>query len=76
MSQLPILDAKGLHCPLPVLKAKQRLQQLKSGEQLLILATDQGALNDFKVFCRKHCHQLLQINLQAGELQFLIQKGE
>jgi len=47
------LDARGLQCPLPLLKAKQQLNRMAAGEQLRVLATDPGSLRDFQVFCQQ-----------------------
>jgi tRNA 2-thiouridine synthesizing protein A len=46
-----LLDAKGLSCPLPVLRARKAMKQLAPGEVLEVLATDPGAVEDFKAFC-------------------------
>ncbi len=53
------VDARGLQCPMPLLKAKRALNELASGERLRILATDQGSLRDFKVFSEQSGHALI-----------------
>lgn len=47
-----ILDARDLRCPLPLLKAKQALRAMESGQRLQVLATDSGSVQDFQSFCR------------------------
>lgn len=47
------VDARGLNCPLPILKAKKALAQLQSGQLLQVLTTDPGALRDFEAFARQ-----------------------
>ena len=54
------LDARGLHCPLPILKAKKALATLDSGQVLRVDTTDPGAPYDFRVFARQTGHALLQ----------------
>ena len=53
------LDATGLQCPMPLLKAKRALNTLDAGQRLRVLATDQGSLRDFEVFARQSGHRLL-----------------
>jgi tRNA 2-thiouridine synthesizing protein A len=53
------LDVRGLNCPLPILRAKKALIELKSGKVLRILATDPGSVKDFEAFARQTGNQLL-----------------
>ena len=53
------LDTRGLVCPLPVLKARKRLQSLASGSILRVLSDDAGSLADFRHFCTEQQHELL-----------------
>ncbi|MGE5451612.1 MAG: sulfurtransferase TusA family protein [Acidobacteriota bacterium] len=53
------LDARGLTCPLPILKAKKALSDMHSGEVLKVLATDPGSLRDFQAFARQTGNDLL-----------------
>jgi len=48
-----VLDAKGLNCPLPILKAKKALKTLENGQVLEVLSTDPGSVADFSAFCRR-----------------------
>ena len=54
------LDAKGLSCPLPVLRARKSLRQVAPGGLLCILATDGAAPEDFAAFCRETGHELVE----------------
>jgi len=54
------LDASGLHCPLPLLKARQALRELQAGETLLVVATDAGSWRDFAAFSEQSGHTLLE----------------
>ena len=67
-----VLDAKGLLCPLPVLKARRALKGLKQGDTLEILATDKGAVKDFEAFCRTTGHQLVEWHDEDGVFRFVI----
>lgn len=53
------LDARGLVCPLPILKAKKALNDLVSGQVLKVIATDPGSERDFQAFCRQTGNELL-----------------
>lgn len=69
------LDATGLLCPLPVLKARKVLKKMDAGAVLEILATDPGAVADFQSFCEAQGHVLVETS-QDGEIyRFLIQRG-
>ena len=60
------LDATGLKCPLPVLKARKAMKELKAGGVLRVLATDPGAVKDFEHFCKTTGAHLLDCQEQAG----------
>ena len=68
------LDTCGLSCPLPLLKAKQALNRMASGEQLRVLATDQGSWRDFEVFAEQSGHRLLEREEVDGVYCYLLQK--
>jgi tRNA 2-thiouridine synthesizing protein A len=53
------LDARGLNCPLPILRAKKALADMQSGQVLKIVATDPGSVKDFEAFCKQTGHTLL-----------------
>jgi tRNA 2-thiouridine synthesizing protein A len=69
-----ILDARGLNCPMPVLRANRALRGLQAGEKLRVLATDRAAIGDFRAFCRETGHQLLAFSEEAGTLSFTIRR--
>jgi len=68
------LDTRGLDCPLPLLKAKQALNRLASGEQLRVLATDPGSQRDFRVFAEQSGHALLSSETRDGEFIYVLRK--
>ena len=70
-----VLDAKGLNCPLPILKAKKALGALPTGGTLEVLATDPGSVNDFASFCNQTGHTLLSSGQSGRQFEFLIRKS-
>jgi TusA-related sulfurtransferase len=54
------LDTRGLNCPLPILKAKKALADMRSGEVLKVLATDPGSMRDFQAFARQTGNELVE----------------
>jgi tRNA 2-thiouridine synthesizing protein A len=70
-----VLDAKGLNCPLPILKAKKALKSLESGQTLEILSTDPGSVADFAAFCRITGNELVEQSDDAGVWTYLIRKA-
>jgi tRNA 2-thiouridine synthesizing protein A len=74
MADPVILDAKGLKCPLPVLKARKAMRDLPEGGVLRVIATDPGAARDFEHFCSVTGHQLLARHEAEGVLTFDIRK--
>lgn len=75
--QLPIdVDARGLSCPMPLLKARKALATASPGQRIVVTATDRGAERDFRAYCERAGHQLLSIEWQGGELRVeLIRAG-
>ena len=71
------IDTCGLLCPLPVLKARKRLQAMEQGQVLTMLADDPAALVDVPHFCSEQGHELLSEETAAdGVMQFRIRKGD
>ena len=66
------LDAKGLNCPLPILKARKALKEVPADGTLEILATDPGSVADFEAFCRQTGNELLEHSEADGIYRFLI----
>jgi tRNA 2-thiouridine synthesizing protein A len=70
-----VLDAKGLLCPLPVLKARKAMQEVAPGGLLRVLATDKGAVKDFAAFCNTTGHTLVASDEKDGVFIFDIRKS-
>ena len=68
------LDAKGLSCPLPILKTKKALNDLLSGQVLKILATDPGAVKDMQAFARQTGHVLAESTADGRTFVFFMRK--
>ncbi len=68
------LDARGLNCPLPILKAKKALAELESGQVLRIVATDPGSVRDFQAFAKQTGNALLSHVQNGTEFTFLMQR--
>ena len=68
------LDAKGLNCPLPILKARKALKDVPAGGTLEILATDPGSVADFEAFCRTTGNEILEQSEEGGVYRFLLRK--
>jgi tRNA 2-thiouridine synthesizing protein A len=66
------LDAKGLNCPLPILKAKKALTALPPGATLEVLATDPGAVKDFQAFARTTGHELIESTTEGNVFRFVL----
>ena len=69
------LDARGLNCPLPILRAKKTMNGMNSGEILKIVATDPGSVKDFEAFCRATGNELVESGEDGGIFKFLLKKG-
>jgi tRNA 2-thiouridine synthesizing protein A len=75
MESNQILDARGLNCPLPILRTKKSLASLQSGETLKVVATDPGSLKDMVAFCTQTGNTLLSSQQSGGDFEFLIRKA-
>jgi tRNA 2-thiouridine synthesizing protein A len=69
------LDASGLNCPLPILRAKKAINKLDSGQVLRIIATDPGSVKDFEAFCKQTGNELTDSGTEGEKFTFLIKKG-
>ncbi len=69
------LDARGLNCPLPILRTRKSMNTLQSGQILKVIATDPGSLKDLEAFCQQTGHEMLASSLENGEYHFNIRKG-
>ena len=68
------LDARGMNCPLPILRAKKALGELGSGQVLRIVATDPGSVKDFEAFAKQTGNELLSSDSGEKEFTFYIRK--
>jgi len=72
------LDARGLNCPLPILRCKKGMAEIGPGEVLKVMATDPGSVKDFQAFCKQTGHELLSLSEQETggkkEFTFFIRK--
>ena len=69
------LDATGLNCPLPILRAKKTLSGMETGQILRIVATDPGSVKDFEAFSKQTGNELLESGEEGGKFVFLLKKA-
>ena len=69
------LDARGLNCPLPILRAKKTLSAMDAGQILKIMATDPGSVKDFEAFAKQTGNELLDSSEVGGEFHFKLKKS-
>ena len=70
-----ILDVKGLHCPLPILRTRKMLDSMTVGDELRVEATDPASVIDFRHFCNVTDHELLSFREEDGVFIYLIRRG-
>lgn len=70
-----VLDARGLNCPLPILRAKKAIGELATGQVLHVISTDPGSVNDFASFCNQTGNALLSSREAGGAYEFQIRKA-
>ena len=68
------LDARGLNCPLPILRCKKALAEISNGQVLKVMATDPGSVKDFQAFCKQTGHELLSLEQSESLFTFYIRK--
>lgn len=68
------LDATGLNCPLPILRAKKSLAAMDAGQVLKIIATDPGSVKDFEAFAKQTGNELLDSAEESGKFVFFMKK--
>ncbi len=68
------LDARGLNCPLPILRTKKGLAELASGEILKVIATDPGSVKDMQAFAKQTGNDLVESSEAGGEYTFYMKK--
>lgn len=69
------LDARGLNCPLPILRAKKSIAALAAGQVLRVVSTDPGSVKDFEAFCKQTGNTLVGSGQNDGAYEFLIRKA-
>ncbi|TNG00622.1 MAG: sulfurtransferase TusA family protein [Gammaproteobacteria bacterium] len=69
------LDASGLNCPLPILRAKKAIAGMESGQVLRIIATDPGSVKDFEAFAKQTGNELMESGEEGGKFVFLLKKA-
>ncbi|UOQ87191.1 sulfurtransferase TusA family protein [Gracilibacillus salinarum] len=75
MDSKKIVDAKGLACPMPIVKTKKEMEMVESGDILEVQATDKGAKSDLTAWTRSGGHVLLDSKEENGVFTFWIKKG-
>ena len=68
------LDARGLNCPLPILKTKKSIKEVPVGDTLKVLATDPGSVKDMESFCRATGNDLVESGQDGDTYTFLIRR--
>ncbi len=69
------VDASGLNCPVPILRAKKALANMSSGQVLRVTATDPGSVPDFEAFSKQSGNDLLDSSEENGQYRFLLKKA-
>ena len=75
MNIIKTLDAKGLACPMPIVRTKKAMDTINSGEVLEVLVTDKGALNDIPAWAKSGGHTIIDQKEEEGVTFFYIQKA-
>ncbi|MBO1001684.1 sulfurtransferase TusA family protein [Pseudogracilibacillus auburnensis] len=70
-----VLDAKGLACPMPIVRTKKAMNELETGQILEVHATDQGSKNDLTAWAKSGGHEIVKDTEEDGILKFWIKKG-
>ncbi|MBV5264423.1 sulfurtransferase TusA family protein [Pinisolibacter aquiterrae] len=70
-----VLDAKGLNCPLPIIKTKKMLKELPVGNTLEVIATDPGSVADFAAFCRTTGNEMVEQSQDGAVFRFVIRRA-
>ena len=76
MVSTKVLDAKGLACPMPIVRTKKAMNELEVGQVLEIHTTDKGSINDMTAWTKSGGHELVQLEEKNGIYKFSIKKGK
>ncbi len=69
-----IVDAKGLACPLPIVKAKKGMDSLQTGQLMKLQTTDKGSMKDFQAWVNQTKHELVESKEENGVFTFVVKK--
>lgn len=69
------LDMKGMNCPMPLIWARNMMENMEPGESIEVLATDPGTITDFKVYAKSAGHELVNWSETRGLITILLKKG-
>ncbi|CAM5783462.1 MULTISPECIES: sulfurtransferase TusA family protein [Brevibacillus] len=69
------VDAKGLSCPMPIVKAKKAMDAMESGQVMQVESTDKGSVNDFQGWARSNSHEVLKTEEEGGVYRIFVRKG-
>ena len=69
-----VLDCIGLYCPLPIIQAKERIDEIQEGEILEIISDDKGIVTDMPAWCKSTGHELLEIEERDGDWHVFVRK--
>ncbi|GKV56231.1 UPF0033 protein YrkI [Sporosarcina sp. NCCP-2222] len=75
MNIAKVLDAKGLACPMPVVRARKTIKEMEAGEVLEIQTTDKGSVADLSAWAKSGGHEMIDQKEEAGVFTFWIKKG-
>lgn len=70
-----VIDAKGLACPMPIVKAKKGIDSIQSGQTMELHTTDKGSMKDFQAWVKQTNHELVETKEANGLFMFLVKKG-
>lgn len=70
-----VVDAKGLACPMPIVKAKKGMDSLESGQVMELQTTDKGSMKDFQAWVNQSKHELIDSKEDNGVFTFFVKKG-
>ena len=68
------VDARGLNCPLPILRAKKALNDMASGQTLRVVATDPGSVRDFLAFAKQTGNEMVEHGAEDSEFWFVLKR--
>ncbi|OXM83886.1 sulfurtransferase TusA family protein [Paenibacillus rigui] len=70
-----VVDAKGLACPMPIVKAKKGIDSLEPGQIMELQTTDKGSMKDFQAWVNQTNHELIESKEDNGIFTFIVKKG-